>query len=200
MKRWEKCEFVSGFVALVTTACVLNFHRAAGLLVISLVTVLFFVWDWMMERYGDRVWEELHPIRDLLNKNWIWIRRWDTRRCSNPVSVFPLHCVLCLLTDRGRPFRLYTTLMTKIKSNHVKSVSILKTLLRSLLCHAHMINKNTAAVGIHLSTPTFLVHFLKHSSGFLFLFFLFKQKNSSDTTDILSKVDPRSGAVRGFHP
>uniref|UniRef100_A0A3Q1IPF9 Sodium/nucleoside cotransporter n=1 Tax=Anabas testudineus TaxID=64144 RepID=A0A3Q1IPF9_ANATE len=74
-KSFNKCEFVSGFVALVTTACVLNFHRAAGLLVISLVTVLFFVWDWMMERYGDRVWEELHPIRDLLNKNWIWIRR-----------------------------------------------------------------------------------------------------------------------------
>ncbi|XP_076586657.1 solute carrier family 28 member 3-like [Chaetodon auriga] len=61
-------------VAIVIAACVLNFHRALGLLVISLVTVLFLVWDWTMERYGDRVWEELCPIRNLLSRNWFWMR------------------------------------------------------------------------------------------------------------------------------
>ncbi|XP_071339222.1 solute carrier family 28 member 3-like isoform X2 [Trachinotus anak] len=64
----------AGFIAIVIAACVLNFHRALGLLVISLVTVFFLVWDWMMEHYGNWVWEELHPIRDLLSRNWFWIR------------------------------------------------------------------------------------------------------------------------------
>ncbi|XP_022613332.1 solute carrier family 28 member 3 [Seriola dumerili] len=64
----------AGFAAIVIAACVLNFHRAVGLLVISLVTVFFLFWDWMMERYGNWVWEELHPIRDLRSRNWFWIR------------------------------------------------------------------------------------------------------------------------------
>ncbi|KAM9360679.1 solute carrier family 28 member 3-like [Symphorus nematophorus] len=64
----------AGSVAIVIAACVLNFHRAVVLLVISLVTVFFLVWDWMMERYGDRVWEELYPIRDLLSRNWFRMR------------------------------------------------------------------------------------------------------------------------------
>uniref|UniRef100_A0A3Q1CTI6 Sodium/nucleoside cotransporter n=1 Tax=Amphiprion ocellaris TaxID=80972 RepID=A0A3Q1CTI6_AMPOC len=79
-KRCLKCEmdiihinskFVSGFVAMVIAACVLNFHRAVGLLVISLVTMFFLVWDWMMERYSDWVWEVLAPIRVALTRNWI---------------------------------------------------------------------------------------------------------------------------------
>lgn len=65
--------FISGFVAMVIAACVLNFHRSVGLLVISLVTMFFLVWDWMMERYGNWVWEELHPIKALLSRNWFWI-------------------------------------------------------------------------------------------------------------------------------
>ncbi|XP_067431730.1 solute carrier family 28 member 3-like [Thunnus thynnus] len=80
----------AGFVAIVIAACVLNFHRAVGLLVISLVTVFFVVWDWMMERYGDRVWEELYPIRDLLSRNWFWIR-WI-------IYVLLLVAVVCWLT------------------------------------------------------------------------------------------------------
>uniref|UniRef100_A0A3B3WRQ0 Uncharacterized protein n=1 Tax=Poecilia mexicana TaxID=48701 RepID=A0A3B3WRQ0_9TELE len=48
------------------TACVLNFQRAVRLLVISLVTIFFLVWDWIMERYGDCMWEALSPTRDLL--------------------------------------------------------------------------------------------------------------------------------------
>nr|XP_019959026.1 PREDICTED: solute carrier family 28 member 3 isoform X1 [Paralichthys olivaceus] len=64
----------AGFVAIVIAACVLNFSRAVELLVLFLATVFFLVWDWMMERYGNRVWEQLCPIRDLLSKNWFWIR------------------------------------------------------------------------------------------------------------------------------
>ncbi|XP_047448266.1 solute carrier family 28 member 3-like [Mugil cephalus] len=64
----------AGFVAMVIAACVLNFQRAVGLLVISLVTIFFLVWDWIMERYGDQLWEALTPIRDLLSRNWFWIK------------------------------------------------------------------------------------------------------------------------------
>nr|XP_046243553.1 solute carrier family 28 member 3-like isoform X1 [Scatophagus argus] len=64
----------AGLIAIVIAACVLNFRRALVLLVISLVIVFFLVWDWMMEHYGDRVWEELYPARDLLNRNWFWMR------------------------------------------------------------------------------------------------------------------------------
>ncbi|XP_041644088.1 solute carrier family 28 member 3-like isoform X2 [Cheilinus undulatus] len=64
----------AGFVAIVIAACVLNFRRAVVLLVISMVIVFFLVWDWMMERYGDRVWEELHPIRERFSRNWFWIK------------------------------------------------------------------------------------------------------------------------------
>ncbi|KAM7018109.1 solute carrier family 28 member 3-like [Tautogolabrus adspersus] len=64
----------AGFVAIVIAACVLNFRRAVVLLVISVVTVSFLTWDWMVERYGDRVWEELHPIRELFSRNWSWIK------------------------------------------------------------------------------------------------------------------------------
>ncbi|XP_074525798.1 solute carrier family 28 member 3-like [Halichoeres trimaculatus] len=64
----------AGIVSIVIAACVLNFRRAVVLLVISMVTLFFLVWDWAMERYGDRVWEELRPIRELLSKNWFWIK------------------------------------------------------------------------------------------------------------------------------
>ncbi|XP_034026332.1 solute carrier family 28 member 3-like isoform X2 [Thalassophryne amazonica] len=64
----------SGLVAIVIAACILNFQRAVGLLVISLVTLLFLVWDWMMQRYGDWIWEKLYPLRELLNRNWFWIQ------------------------------------------------------------------------------------------------------------------------------
>ncbi|KAM9858619.1 solute carrier family 28 member 3-like [Aulostomus maculatus] len=64
----------AGFVAIVIAACILNFHRAVGLLVISLVTVFFLIWDWMVKHCGDWVWEKLQPIRDLVSSNWYWIR------------------------------------------------------------------------------------------------------------------------------
>uniref|UniRef100_A0A8C7ZAQ2 Sodium/nucleoside cotransporter n=1 Tax=Oryzias sinensis TaxID=183150 RepID=A0A8C7ZAQ2_9TELE len=66
--------FALGFVAMVTAACIVKFHRAVGLLVISLVTIFFLVWDWMMERYGNQVWEVLAPVKNILKRNWFWIR------------------------------------------------------------------------------------------------------------------------------
>ncbi|GAA6223197.1 solute carrier family 28 member 3, partial [Lates japonicus] len=74
IRRFIHLVLAAGFVAMVIAACVLNFHRSVGLLVISLVTMFFLVWDWVMERYGNWGWEELHPIKVLLGRNWFWIR------------------------------------------------------------------------------------------------------------------------------
>ncbi|KAA8592158.1 hypothetical protein FQN60_017613, partial [Etheostoma spectabile] len=81
----------AGLVAIVITACLLNFNRAFVLLVISLVTVFFLVWDWMMERYGDRVWEELSSTRDLLSRNWFWIRCRDSEKTLKTHCALPAH-------------------------------------------------------------------------------------------------------------
>ncbi|XP_037115571.1 solute carrier family 28 member 3-like isoform X1 [Syngnathus acus] len=64
----------AGWAAVVIAACVLNFHRAIGLLVISSLVLFFLIWDWTMARYGDRIWEGLLPVRDLASKQWIRLR------------------------------------------------------------------------------------------------------------------------------
>ncbi|XP_068616920.1 solute carrier family 28 member 3-like [Brachionichthys hirsutus] len=74
----------AAFVAIVIAACILNFSRAAGLLVLLLIIAFFLVWDWLMECYGDRAWAKLSPVRDLLSENWYWMR-W-------------IICVLVLIT------------------------------------------------------------------------------------------------------
>ncbi|KAM9391464.1 LOW QUALITY PROTEIN: solute carrier family 28 member 3-like [Pholidichthys leucotaenia] len=79
----------AGFVTMVIAACVMNFHRAVGLLVISLVTAFFLAWDWMMAQYGGLLWETLSPIRDLISRNWFWIK-WMIR-------VLVLVAVMCWL-------------------------------------------------------------------------------------------------------
>uniref|UniRef100_A0A3Q2XWU3 Sodium/nucleoside cotransporter n=1 Tax=Hippocampus comes TaxID=109280 RepID=A0A3Q2XWU3_HIPCM len=68
------------WVAAVIVACVLNFRRALEMLVISLMVLFFVVWDWMMGRYGDRIWEGLLPVRELVSRHWIRIR-WLIYAC-----------------------------------------------------------------------------------------------------------------------
>uniref|UniRef100_A0A8C7IUP4 Sodium/nucleoside cotransporter n=1 Tax=Oncorhynchus kisutch TaxID=8019 RepID=A0A8C7IUP4_ONCKI len=48
---------VSGYFAVVIAACVLNFQRALALLVVTLLAVFFLLWDWLMGRYGQRLWD-----------------------------------------------------------------------------------------------------------------------------------------------
>lgn len=66
--------FVSGFLAMVIAACILNFQRAVGLLAFTLVAVFFIVWDWSMERYSNSMWEATQSIRDFFSKNWFGMR------------------------------------------------------------------------------------------------------------------------------
>uniref|UniRef100_A0A8C7IQL0 Sodium/nucleoside cotransporter n=1 Tax=Oncorhynchus kisutch TaxID=8019 RepID=A0A8C7IQL0_ONCKI len=68
---------VSGYFAVVIAACVLNFQRALALLVVTLLAVFFLLWDWLMGRYGQRLWDALQPARDTLNTHWLWVKWWE---------------------------------------------------------------------------------------------------------------------------
>ncbi|KAL0979689.1 hypothetical protein UPYG_G00188280 [Umbra pygmaea] len=57
----------TGYAALVIGACVLNFHRALALLVLTLLAVFFRLWDWLVECYGARLWNALLPARNTVN-------------------------------------------------------------------------------------------------------------------------------------
>lgn len=75
---------------MVIIACILNFQRALGLLIFTLLAVFFFFWDWLMEHYGSWMWEASSPIRSLLSRNWFWMR-WcgmstNTEASSEPIQ------------------------------------------------------------------------------------------------------------------
>ncbi|XP_040612034.1 solute carrier family 28 member 3 [Mesocricetus auratus] len=65
---------LTGFLALVIAACVLNFHRALPLFVITVVAIFFVIWDHLMARYEHRIDELLTPGRRLLNRHWFWLK------------------------------------------------------------------------------------------------------------------------------
>uniref|UniRef100_A0A8C2MNT1 Sodium/nucleoside cotransporter n=2 Tax=Cricetulus griseus TaxID=10029 RepID=A0A8C2MNT1_CRIGR len=65
---------LTGFLALVIAACVLNFHRALPLFVITVVTIFFVIWDHLMAKYEHRIDEFLSPCRRLLNRHWFWLK------------------------------------------------------------------------------------------------------------------------------
>lgn len=67
-------QFLSAFIVMVIIACVLNLQRALGLLVFTLLAVFFYVWDWLVKRYGSWMWEASSPVRCLLSRSWFWMR------------------------------------------------------------------------------------------------------------------------------
>ncbi|KAH0504857.1 Solute carrier family 28 member 3 [Microtus ochrogaster] len=62
------------FLALVIAACVLNFHRALPLFVITVVTIFFVIWDHLMAKYEQQIDEFLSPGRRLLDRHWFWLK------------------------------------------------------------------------------------------------------------------------------
>ncbi|XP_056888391.1 solute carrier family 28 member 3-like isoform X1 [Takifugu flavidus] len=69
-----KIVLVTAFLVMVIIACVLNLQRALGLLILTLLAVFFYVWDWLMKRYGSWMWEASSSIRCLLSRSWVWMR------------------------------------------------------------------------------------------------------------------------------
>ncbi|KAM9206923.1 solute carrier family 28 member 3 isoform 1-T1 [Dugong dugon] len=65
---------LAGYLVMVIAACVLNFHRALPLFVITMAIIFFLVWDNLMAKYEDRIDKLLSPGRRLLNRHWFWLR------------------------------------------------------------------------------------------------------------------------------
>ncbi|XP_058528754.1 solute carrier family 28 member 3 [Ochotona princeps] len=65
---------LTGYLLLVITACVLNFHRALPLFVITMAAIFFVIWDHLMARYEHRLGDLLSPGRRLLNHHWFWLK------------------------------------------------------------------------------------------------------------------------------
>ncbi|XP_059118776.1 solute carrier family 28 member 3 [Peromyscus eremicus] len=65
---------LTGFLALLIAACVLNFHRALPLFVITMVTIFFVIWDHLMAKYEQRIEEFLSPGKRLLDRHWFWLK------------------------------------------------------------------------------------------------------------------------------
>ncbi|XP_013371474.1 PREDICTED: solute carrier family 28 member 3 isoform X1 [Chinchilla lanigera] len=62
------------YLAMVIAACVLNFHRALPLFVITVAAIFFVVWDHLMAKYEQRIDEMLSPGRQLLDSHWFWMK------------------------------------------------------------------------------------------------------------------------------
>ncbi|XP_061757524.1 solute carrier family 28 member 3-like [Nerophis ophidion] len=98
-----KIFIATSWVATVIAACVLNFHRAMVLLVLTLVVLFFLFWDWMIGRYGDWAMEALLPVRELVSRHRI---RWVMHAC---VAV-AMACWLAVDTAKRGPRHLVSFL------------------------------------------------------------------------------------------
>nr|XP_019605651.1 PREDICTED: solute carrier family 28 member 3 [Rhinolophus sinicus] len=65
---------LAGYLAMVIAACVLNFHRALPLFVITVAAIFFVVWDHFMAKYEHQIDEFLSPGRRLLDNHWFWLK------------------------------------------------------------------------------------------------------------------------------
>ncbi|KAF4019472.1 hypothetical protein G4228_011252 [Cervus hanglu yarkandensis] len=65
---------IAGYLALVIAACVMNFHRALPLFVITVVAIFFVVWDHFMAKYESQIARFLSPGQRLLDSHWFWLK------------------------------------------------------------------------------------------------------------------------------
>ncbi|XP_041720660.2 solute carrier family 28 member 3 isoform X2 [Coregonus clupeaformis] len=134
----------AGYVAVVIAACVLNLQRALALLVLTLLAVFFLLWDWLMGRYGQRLWDTLQPARNTLNTLWVkWVvfvlllvavvcwLVFDTAKQGTRqlVSFSGLVCfVMLMLVFSRNPFRVsWRTLLWGVALQFLFGLIILRT-------------------------------------------------------------------------
>lgn len=65
---------LAAYLVMVMAACVLNFHRALPLFVITVAAIFFVIWDFLMAKYEARIDEFLSPGRRLLDSHWFWLK------------------------------------------------------------------------------------------------------------------------------
>ncbi|XP_037652780.1 solute carrier family 28 member 3 isoform X2 [Choloepus didactylus] len=65
---------LAGYLSVVIAACVLDFHRALPLFVITMIIIFFVIWDYLMAKYEDRIDAFLSPSKRLLDGHWFWLK------------------------------------------------------------------------------------------------------------------------------
>ncbi|XP_043833874.1 solute carrier family 28 member 3 [Dromiciops gliroides] len=65
---------LAGWLALVIAACVVNFHRALPLFVLTVAAIFFVTWDYLVAKYEGQIAKFLSPGGRLINKHWFWLK------------------------------------------------------------------------------------------------------------------------------
>ncbi|XP_019410936.1 PREDICTED: solute carrier family 28 member 3 [Crocodylus porosus] len=66
---------ITAYLAVVISACILNFHRALPLFVLTIVAIFFICWDYLMAKYEDKISAFFAPCRQFL-KRWWFCLKW----------------------------------------------------------------------------------------------------------------------------
>ncbi|XP_026530504.1 solute carrier family 28 member 3 [Notechis scutatus] len=65
---------ITAYLAMVIAACVLNFHRALALFILTVLAIFFICWDFFIARYESRIAELLSPLGRFLKAQWFWLK------------------------------------------------------------------------------------------------------------------------------
>ncbi|XP_048451147.1 solute carrier family 28 member 3-like isoform X3 [Rhincodon typus] len=63
--------FLTGYFCMVIAACILNFQRALGLLILTLIAIFFYFWDTLITKYGDTIAEFISSHSKFIKQKWI---------------------------------------------------------------------------------------------------------------------------------
>ncbi|XP_072441897.1 solute carrier family 28 member 3-like [Chiloscyllium punctatum] len=63
--------FLTGYFCMVIAACILNFQRALGLLILTLIAIFFYFWDMLIEKYEDTIAEFISLHSKFIEQHWI---------------------------------------------------------------------------------------------------------------------------------
>ncbi|KFU87983.1 Solute carrier family 28 member 3, partial [Chaetura pelagica] len=65
---------ITAYLAVVISACILNFQRALPLFIITVLVIFFICWDFLIAKYEDRIAAFFSPGQRYLEKQWFWLK------------------------------------------------------------------------------------------------------------------------------
>ncbi|XP_043916260.1 solute carrier family 28 member 3 [Protopterus annectens] len=63
-----------GYLSMVIAACIINFHRALALFVITVLAIFFLLWDAFMKKYEGKNVKICAPFKRQLKQQWFWMK------------------------------------------------------------------------------------------------------------------------------
>ncbi|KFP32639.1 Solute carrier family 28 member 3, partial [Colius striatus] len=65
---------ITAYLAVLIAACILNFQRALPLFITTLLAIFFICWDFLREKYEDRITAFFNPGEIYLQRQWFWLK------------------------------------------------------------------------------------------------------------------------------